>query len=174
MARKPPDLAANPSPATKARLVNFAHLYRGGPDDVRGNAVACYRMVHPTASAATARGKACNYYNHPIVQAILDEKLQELSDEADITQEYVLKTVRETMERCAQIRPVLDRQGQPVMIATEDGEIRAAFTFDATNVFRGAELLGKNLKMWTDKVEASVSGGKNLSDLLQQARDESE
>jgi hypothetical protein len=157
---KRPPIADNPKPAIRKKLEEFAHLFRGGPDEVRGDAKACYKVLHPKAGDKTAEVKGSLYLNHPIVQEILAAKAQEISEQADITQEYVLNIVRETMERCAQIRPVLDKQGNPVMVKTEDGEVKAAFTFDATNVFRGAELLGKNLKMWTDKVEANVNGVK--------------
>lgn len=191
MARKHPDLAANPAPATRARLVNFAHLYRGGPDEVRGNAVACYRMVHPAASVATAQAKACLYYNHPIVQAILDEKAQELCEQADITQERVLQELAKLA--FFNVQALFNDDGTPKAISELDEHTAAAIagvdvaTIGNKDVGLGTilkmkladkkgalELLGKNLKMWTDKVEASVNGGQSIADLAKAAWNESE
>ena len=63
--------------------------------------------------------------------------------------EYVIKTIMETIERCRQAEPILDKEGTPT------GEYR----FDAGNVLKGCELLGKHLKMFTDKTEISGPGG---------------
>lgn len=171
--KQPAPLADNPSPTVRAKLLTFADLYRGGPEELRGNATACYQRLHPTCTRETARNRATAYLRHPIVQEQLAERAQALSEEADITQTYVLTTIRDTLERCRQGEPVRDAMGNPVTIETEDGEIHAVYKFDPTNVMRGCELLGKNLKMWTDKVEASVEGGRTLAELMQQARDES-
>jgi hypothetical protein len=34
----------------------------------------------------------------------------------EITQDYVLTTIRETIERCRQVHPVLDRKGEQVYV----------------------------------------------------------
>ncbi len=63
----------------------------------------------------------------------------------EVNQDYVLDSITDTMERCKQAAPVLDRKGAPVMIETADGDIVPAYTFQAANVLKGAELLGKHL-----------------------------
>lgn len=171
--KKATPLADNPSPTVRGKLLTFADLYRGGPDELRGNATACYQRLHPTCTRDTARNRAVAYLNHPVVQERLEERAQALAEEADITQTYVLTTIQSTVERCRQGEPVRDLAGNPIKIETEDGEIHAVFKFDPTNVLRGCELLGRNLKMWTDKVEASVEGSRTLAELMQRARDES-
>lgn len=72
-----------------------------------------------------------------------------------ITQDYVLLTIVDTIERCRQAAPVLDMKGQPVMVELPDGSEAPAYAFDAKAVLKGAELLGKHLKLFTDKVEHS-------------------
>lgn len=81
------------------------------------------------------------------------------SERTDINQDYVIKTIVETIERCSQAKPVYDRNGEPVMIETPDGKLAPAYKYDAANVLKGAELLGKHLGMFTDRVDHTSSDG---------------
>ena len=71
--------------------------------------------------------------------------MDERSKKIDVNAEYVLKTIVETIERCKQAEPVM-QQGEPT------GE----YKFDAAAVLKGAELLGKHLKLFTDRLEHAV------------------
>ncbi len=62
-----------------------------------------------------------------------------------VTADYVISVIHETVERCRQAEPVRDQKGEQVMIPTPDGEMVPAYVFDAKNVLRGCELLGKHL-----------------------------
>ena len=73
------------------------------------------------------------------------------AERTEITQDYVLTSIRDTMERCKQAEPVVYQSGDPVMIDTPDGEIARAYKFNAGGVLRGAELLGRHLAMFHDK-----------------------
>ncbi len=72
-------------------------------------------------------------------------------DASQVNIEYVLSTVTDVIEKCKQARQLFDKEGKPVTVETEDGEVNAVFTFDATNVLKGADMLGKWLAMWTEK-----------------------
>ena len=62
----------------------------------------------------------------------------------------------DTIERCRQAKPVYDKAGDPVLVFNEqDQTIVPAYEFDSSAVLRGAELLGKHLKLFTDKTEVS-------------------
>lgn len=89
------------------------------------------------------------------LQAAMDERAQRTQIDAD----YVLKTIHETVERCRQAKPVLDRKGEPVMVETPAGGLAPAYEFDPMAVLKGAELLGKHLKLFTDKTELSGPNG---------------
>ena len=71
------------------------------------------------------------------------------SERTEITQDYVLNSIFSTMERCKQAEPVIDRQGEPVLVETPSGDLAPAYTFNAMGVFKGAEMLGKHLGMFS-------------------------
>lgn len=103
------------------------------------------------AGYAPKRADAMGYENlrKPDIAAAIQASMAMRAQRTEITQDYVLKTIRDTVERCAQAEPVLDRDGCPT------GE----YKFDASAVLKGAELLGKHLKMFTDKTEVTGAGG---------------
>lgn len=110
-------------------------------------------------SAKTAQEQGSRLLSNVMVAEALAQAQQKRSDRTEITQDHVLNVINETVDRCRQVRPVLDKSGNRVLVETEDGEEVPAFTFDAPNVLRGAELLGKHLKMFTDKHEHSGPDG---------------
>lgn len=77
--------------------------------------------------------------------AVLQEKRLK---KIEVDQDYVLKTIIDTVERCKQAEPVLDREGNPT------GE----YKFDSNAVLKGSELLGKYLAMWTEKQQVDHKG----------------
>lgn len=87
----------------------------------------------------------------PEIAKSLKEAIQRRSDRTAITQDYVLAGIVEIIERCRQVAPVLDRSGSQVFVDTPDGCLAPAFEFDAKNVLKGFELLGKHLRLFTDK-----------------------
>ncbi len=91
----------------------------------------------------------------------------ERSERTEITQDYVLTSIMETMERCKQAEPVTYQNGEPVMIDTPDGEIAKAYKFDAGAVLKGAELLGRHLAMFTDKKTVTHHDGDRLDAVLE-------
>ena len=75
------------------------------------------------------------------------------SERVEITQDYVLTTIRETIERCKQAEAVKYQNGDQVFVDTPDGKRAPAYKFEASAVLKGAELLGRHLAMFTDKTE---------------------
>lgn len=82
------------------------------------------------------------------IQAAMNKRAERTQVDAD----YVLRTIVDTIERCKQAEPVRDREGQPT------GE----YKFEPSAVLKGAELLGKHLKMFTDKTELTGANGAGL------------
>lgn len=73
------------------------------------------------------------------IQKAMDER----SKRTEITSDYVLQGLKTVADRCMQGEPVTDREGNPT------GEWR----FDSSGANRALELLGKHLKLFTEKVE---------------------
>ena len=85
------------------------------------------------------------------------------SERTGVDADYVLTGIVDIIERCRQAKPVTYRNGDMVYCETEDGELVPAYSFDSNAALRGYELLGKHLKLFTDKVEHS--GNIGLTDL---------
>jgi len=111
---------------------------------------ATQAAVRAGYSEKTARQVGAENLSKPDISAAIAEAQAKRSERTEITQDYVLSSIAETMERCKQARAVLDRKGQPVLVGTPTGGLAPAYAFDAGNVLRGAELLGKHLGMFKD------------------------
>ena len=88
---------------------------------------------------------------NPKVAAAVAAAQAARAERTEITQDYVLTSIRDTMERCKQAEPVVYQNGDPVLINTPDGEIARAYKFNPGGVLRGAELLGRHLAIWDVK-----------------------
>lgn len=95
----------------------------------------------------------------PEIAKALSAARGERSQRTEITADYVLSTILETVERCKQAVPVTDKTGKQVVVETEDGELVPAYTFDSKAVLKGCELLGKHLALFTDKHELTGGNG---------------
>lgn len=109
-------------------------------------------------SAKTAHVAGVRLLKDVKVAHLLSELQANRSKRTEITADYVLETIRDTVERCRQSEPVKDREGHPT------GEWR----FDSNAVLKGCELLGKHLALFKDKVE--ISGEVDFKDILEQVR----
>lgn len=97
-----------------------------------------------------------------IADAIAKAK-QKRSERTEVTQDYVIRTIVETIERCSQAKQVYDKSGELVMTETPDGELAPAYRYDASSVLKGAELLGRHLVMFTDKSEVQTDGNISIN-----------
>lgn len=110
-------------------------------------------------SQDTARQMGSENLSKPYIAEAIAIARKEQSDRTKIDADYVLGTIRETVERCRQAEPVLDRRGEQVMVETPEGEIAKAYMFDSKGVLKGCELLGRNLSLWKDRVEHTGKDG---------------
>lgn len=97
-------------------------------------------------SAKTAVEMGCENLRKPHIAAAITKEIEARQQRTEITQDYVLTTIRDTVERCRQAEPVLEKGPDGEMAPT--GEYR----FDAANVLKGCDLLGRHLAMWNDKI----------------------
>jgi len=95
----------------------------------------------------------------PEIEVAVQKAMNERSTRTEITQDFVLNGIVENIKRCEQAGPVLDRKGNQIYVNTPDGEVAPAYVYDAKNALKGYELLGKHLKLFTEKVDANVNNG---------------
>ena len=102
-------------------------------------------------SQKTAEVQASRLLSLAKVKAYLKTVMDKRSKRTEITQDYVLNTIVATVERCQQADPVMERN--------QDGDMQPTgeYKFDATNVLKGSELLGRHLGMWNDKLKIAHS-----------------
>lgn len=109
-------------------------------------------------SKRTAKSIGQENLTKPDIDAAVKKAMDGRSERTAITQDYVLSGIVEVIERCRQVAPVLDRSGAQVFVDTPDGEAAPAFAFDAKNVLKGLELLGRHLKLFSDKDYVDLDG----------------
>lgn len=122
-----------------------------------GNATEAMRRVgfkggRPDAAAGKLKMK-------PKIRQAIAERQALAIQEAGRSAAEVLKVIWETVDRCRQVVPVLDDKGMPALVKGPDGNLAAAYVFDSKSVLKGAELLGKHHKLFTEKVEHTGSDG---------------
>ncbi len=122
----------------------------------RNGTKACIRAGY---SPKTARARAEQLLREDAVRKAIQAGMDARAERTGIDADMVLKGIVTTIRRCEQVEPVLDRKGEPVMVETPQGSVAPAYVFDAKNVLRGYELLGKHLKLFTEKVEHTGANG---------------
>jgi len=99
-------------------------------------------------SEDTARAIASENLTKPYllerVQSLMSERVKRVEIDAD----YVLLGIKQLTERCIQAVPVVDK----------DGSTSGEYKFEANAALKGYELLGKHLKLFTDKIDNSYLG----------------
>lgn len=120
-------------------------------------------------SVRTSRGQPDRLMKDPEIRAAIQEEMDRRAKRVELTADYILDTIRDTIERCSQAKPVLDKKGRPVYIEGPFGEEVPAYTFDSGAVLKGCELLGRHLKLFTDKFE--ITGDIQLAERIKAARE---
>lgn len=110
-------------------------------------------------SAKTAQEQGSRLLSNVMVQARIDALKTQRSQSTGITAERVLTGIMGVIERCEQAVPVLDDEGQ------ETGE----WKFESGSALRGYELLGKHLKLFTERIE--VTDASDLANRVKAARE---
>lgn len=90
----------------------------------------------------------------PEIAAAVQSEMDKRSKRTELTADYVITGLREVAERCLERAPVMAGRGEDRQQLVDD-EGRHVWTFDAAGANKAFELLGKHLKLFTDKVEHS-------------------
>lgn len=136
------------------------------------NATAAYKRAGYIATGNSAEVSAAKLLRHPKVAAYIQERMNKRAQKLELDAEYVLKNLIEIGERCMQKVPVmyydkqdkLMRQETAMVLDPVTGETseEGVWEFDSSGALRAQELLGKHLKLFTDKTELTGKDGAAL------------
>lgn len=84
----------------------------------------------------------------PKIQEHISNLRHKQMKRTEISADYVLNGIKELTQRCIQAIPVVD----------EDGNKTGEWRFEVNGAFKGYELLGKHLSLFTDKVQTQQLG----------------
>lgn len=108
------------------------------------------------------------------VRAAVDEKLKVVEEKALVTKEYVIKGIKEVVERCMQRERVMEYDHAERELVQKEvwdktaGKWIGVWEFDSAGANKGLENLGRHLKLFTDKQELNIS--ESLSEKIKRAR----
>lgn len=124
---------------------------------------ATQAAVRAGYSEDTARQIGCENLTKPYIQEAIEKEMQERTAKVEIDAEYVLKGLKKVAERCMQEEEVMKYDyEEKCLIGT--GE----YKFDSSGANKAFELLGKYLKLFTDKVESNVTIDKSpINELIE-------
>lgn len=109
-------------------------------------------------SVRSARTLGPRLANDPEIVEFLADIKKSAAERLGITQEWLLGEFKKNFERCANLVPVRDRKGDQVFIEGPEGQQVPAYTmYDPKAASKFGEMIGKHLKMFTDKVEVGNS-----------------
>ena len=90
----------------------FSDLYFGGPDDMRGNATACYHHLHPRAKGNTCQVEGSKILSKPMVAEYLQAQREKLTEVTGVNAEYVLRQSIRYLEIAIGDRPAPENFNQ--------------------------------------------------------------
>ena len=115
---------------------------------ISGNATDA--AVKAGYSSKYANTNASKLLQNTTIKSYIDERLAQLASEKIATQEEVLTYLTSVMRG--------ETQEQTLISIGELGQTITDIDVGAKDRIKAAELLGKRHRLWTDKVEADVSG----------------
>lgn len=109
-------------------------------------------------SQKTAKQMGTENLAKPAIADAIQIAMNQRAKRIDVNADYVLAGITRVIERCEQSEPVFDK----------DGNKTGEYVFNASSALKGYELLGKHLKLFTDKIEVEVS--ESLAERLSRAK----
>ena len=114
------------------------------------NATAAYKRAGYKGTGRSAENAASRLLGNVGVQAAIQSGKEKRIERTKVDQDYVEEILIDTIKRCRQIAPVLDKKGRPVFVETPGGELAAAYVFDAAGVARCTDMLAKHVGYYAE------------------------
>ena len=97
-------------------------------------------------SVDSARQIGTDNLSKTYIQEAIQKEMAKRAEKTELTAEWVLKNLKSVAERCMQEEAVMKYEGGEYV---ETGE----YKFDSSGANKSLELIGKHLKMFTEKTE---------------------
>lgn len=136
------------------------------------NASRAYKVVYWGSTENSIRAKASRLLTNANVVAFLSEQVKSKTDKLWLSVEWVLQNLQEIIERSMQKKAVMifDKENKEYVQKTE--EVRNekewklkeewVWEYDSNWAIRANELIGKYLKMFTDRIESDLNVTVNI------------
>lgn len=108
-------------------------------------------------SEKTAQEQSSRLLSNVIIQEEINKHIEKQVKRVLITSDYVIDGIKEVAERCLQRVPVMVGRGEDRHQLIDDETGEGVWQFDSGGANRAFELLGKHLKLFTDKVEIDAT-----------------
>lgn len=115
------------------------------------NATQAYKKAYPSVKKdSAARANGSKLLTNTNIKNYIDKRLEELKSERVADQQEVMEYLTAVMRG--------EEREQTLISIGEAGQEITDIDVGAKDRIKAAELLGKRYRMWTDRVEAEVSG----------------
>lgn len=146
---------------------NFCHYLVADP---QMNEAEAYMKVAPGVKRKSATQQAGRFLAKPEVREYIGKLLEERQKRMEMDEDWVIGRLRDICDRCMQAVPVYGRDGS----AQDDDDPERVpepiyYKFDAGGATKALELIGKHMKMFSDKTDA---GGTSVSININLGRDD--
>ena len=134
------------------------------------NATRAYKEAYKS-SQRVAEVNGTKLLGHTRVAAYVEKRQAEIKEQTTVTQEFVVKSLKEVAKRCMQQEPVMefDNESKSLVQSTaidENGNEIGLYKFDSAGANKALELLGKTLGIFKDKKELSTPEGGIIINLV--------
>lgn len=144
------------------RETALAYIRNGYTNKTKSYLDACEGMGRkPSKNPETS---ACEILGYPNVIEFLDSVKLAIAEEVQIDAAWVLRSAKKVFDRCMQYEPITSRDGSPVMVKTEAGELVAAYKFDSTGANKALDTVGKHVDVRAFEKERDTSSADSLAD----------
>lgn len=131
---------------------SFCHFLVADPNQ---DPATAYLKINPDVKKRTARDVAYRYMKKPEVKAYLQVLLEERQKRLEIDEDWVIMRLRDIHDWCSQAEVVTHYK----VVDEETGETAETpvyAKFDATGALKALELIGRHMKMFSDKVDGNA------------------